>query len=711
MRAVTSAFKTGAYDRITYSGRYGDLAATVAAIVLDREATSPILDADPSHGGVREPLIKLFHLMRSMEYVSEDGREVEINTKCATTNRTHAGPLPTAVTLWLTRLHVAFDLSFGSSVGQSVYESPTVFSFFLPEYMPSGAAYEAQLLSPEAQVATAPNLINFLNGATSLIRNGLVSCEGGFGARNQCPSGEANLPRADGYLTWQPKTRSAAETIEGLDLLLTAGRLEEHTKRVLTMAYNDTLVTTGSHERAMKLALEVLMATAEFGTTSDNPQRSKPRTPMPEVPFQSRPYKALVFLYLSGGVDSFNMLVPHSNCANESGANDLYAEYSATRAIAKVGKNQLLTIDASGSNQTCQTFGLHPALSFVRSQYTAGEAAFIANVGALVEPTTRAMIEAKTARLPLSLFAHNVQTTAAFTVHAQKKVARAGIIGNILNVLERDSGMRTSSWSINGNRKILDGARPPWVLHYGSGFVRWQRRDHSGFYMRELHTNESGSPFGETIADKLTSTIAGQREMSDLLNAATLSTSFSNVMLELELQQVSKVIKTRDARQAERDIFFVSIGGWDMHNEVVEALQTKLEMVDSALRKFVSEMRAQGIWDSVVIQQSSEFGRNLASNARGTDHGWGGNVFVMGGRINGSRIHGVYPDSMKGNSRHTLRGGQGRVIPTMGWEGVWKPLAQWLGVADERMSEIMPNHDLFPDEQLLTQAQVFGAGS
>ena len=85
----------------------------------------------------------------------------------------------------------------------------------------------------------------------------------------------------------------------------------------------------------------------------------------------------------------------------------------------------------------------------------------------------------------------------------------------------------------------------------------------------------------------------------------------------------------------------------------------------------------------------------------------GGNVFVMGGRVNGSRIHGVYPDSMKGNSLYCMRGGQGRVIPTMGWEGVWKPLAQWLGVEDARMSEIMPNHDRFPDEQLITKEQVF----
>ena len=82
VRAVTAAFQSGAYEHTTYSGRYGDLGAAVAAIVLDREATSPILDADPSHGGMREPLIKLFHLMRSMEYTSEDGREIEINTKC-----------------------------------------------------------------------------------------------------------------------------------------------------------------------------------------------------------------------------------------------------------------------------------------------------------------------------------------------------------------------------------------------------------------------------------------------------------------------------------------------------------------------------------------------------------------------------------------------------------------------------------------------------
>ena len=680
--AAADAFKAGAHNGVTYSGRYGDLSAMVAATLLDPEATSPILDADPSTGSIREPLLKFMHLMRSMEYVSEDGREIETKT---------------------------------TPIGQRVYESPTVFSFFLPEFVPSGAAMEANLTAPEGQLVTAPYLIGFLNAAASLIRYGLCSCAGGVGGSRGCNRWDNELKyRTDGYLTWTPSADDAIATVEQLNLLLAAGRLNPSSTAVIVSAYNDTLVSGGTRERALQVAQEMVVASSEFGTYGDNAQRPKPRMPMAEVPPQNRPYKALVFLYLSGGADTWNLLVPHSGCRNASGPHDLYSEYAATRTVAALGQSTLLQIDARSSNQSCDTFGLHPNFPFLKTLYDRGEAAFHANVAALVEPVTKAGITAKTARLPLSLYAHNVQTTAAATVHAQAKMSSAGVAGKILTALERDGQYRSAAWSLSGNKKILAGHRPPWVLDRRTGFVEWQRRRDLGWYMSQLHANESVSPMAETVGERLVSGVSGVQFMSSLLDSATLSTSFASTSTEVPtsalaemLEQVAKVIKTRQARQAERDIFYVSTGGWDMHNEVLGASITRWGEINTAMLPFVAEMQAQGIWENIVIQESSEFGRTIASNGRGTDHGWGGNSFVIGGGLNGTRINGRYPSTMRVESDAFVRGRQGRIIPTSGWESVWKPLAQWLGVRDDRLTEVLPNLNNFPTEDLLSKEQLF----
>lgn len=155
----------------------------------------------------------------------------------------------------------------------------------------------------------------------------------------------------------------------------------------------------------------------------------------------------------------------------------------------------------------------------------------------------------------------------------------------------------------------------------------------------------------------------------------------------------------------------MQIGGWDTHNEVVESLNRLYHLVDRALEAFATEMRAQNVWDRVTIQSASEFGRTLASNGRGTDHGWGGNAFVAGGSVRGGRVHGKFPSSLRPDGEFTYRGSSGRVIPTSGWEAVWKPLAQWLGVSAGAMSGVLPNEGNFPPWQIFSEAQIFRAAA
>ena len=132
--AVATAFRTGEYDGVVYGGGYGDLAATIAAVLLDREARSMALDADPHHGVLREPLLKVHHFLRAMEFLPAGGRgEVQ---------------LP----------------NIEDDIGMNAHKSPSVFNFYQPEYQPAGPIARAGLVAPEGGLATAPYLIGYLNG-------------------------------------------------------------------------------------------------------------------------------------------------------------------------------------------------------------------------------------------------------------------------------------------------------------------------------------------------------------------------------------------------------------------------------------------------------------------------------------------------------------------------------------------------------------------
>eukprot|EP00603_Paraphysomonas_imperforata_P004238 CAMPEP_0114421664 /NCGR_PEP_ID=MMETSP0103-20121206/5199_1 /TAXON_ID=37642 ORGANISM="Paraphysomonas imperforata, Strain PA2" /NCGR_SAMPLE_ID=MMETSP0103 /ASSEMBLY_ACC=CAM_ASM_000201 /LENGTH=2411 /DNA_ID=CAMNT_0001590201 /DNA_START=27 /DNA_END=7262 /DNA_ORIENTATION=+ len=177
VKAVVKAFKSGAYDGKVFSGKYGDLAATISAILLDREARSPLLDSDPRFGQLREPLLKVMHMMRSMDYQSKDGVE-----------------------LALARM--------GDKVGQGSFQQPSVFSFYQPDFAPDGPVGAAGLVSPEGQLDTGPYLMSYLNGMDSLIEYGLTNCQDGFGdskdgSRKRKSCNTAHLTSAtDGAMTY-----------------------------------------------------------------------------------------------------------------------------------------------------------------------------------------------------------------------------------------------------------------------------------------------------------------------------------------------------------------------------------------------------------------------------------------------------------------------------------------------------------------------------
>mmetsp|Transcript_11517 Transcript_11517/g.17601 ORF Transcript_11517/g.17601 Transcript_11517/m.17601 type:complete len:164 (-) Transcript_11517:233-724(-) len=157
----------------------------------------------------------------------------------------------------------------------------------------------------------------------------------------------------------------------------------------------------------------------------------------------------------------------------------------------------------------------------------------------------------------------------------------------------------------------------------------------------------------------------------------------------------------------ERDVFYVTMSGFDTHGSIGERLDTHFKDLNDALKAFVTELKdVQDIWDNVTLIETSDFGRTLTPNgAGGTDHAWAGNMFVLGGSINGGRVLGEFPKDMREGGG--LNVGRGRLIPTTPYDSVFNGVAEWFGVPEEKLDEVLPNRNSFIARDLLTQSDLY----
>ena len=434
---AATAFTTGSYTSqgVTFGdGKYGNLGAMVAAIVLDREARSSVLDSDPTFGSMREPMIKLIAFLRAMKYKSR----------------------PAVKELSL------LDLS--NTIGQMPHESPNVFSFFLPDYTPPGAIKDASLVGPEAQVQTTPTLVGFVNGIISLVELGLTQCYGGLGELTLwwCPCYEnqglyCNTPPSNyssGILTYTPSSSNPQSIVDELALLLTSGRLSSsYRKTLLDTITNASDITTGT-----KTVQKLIAASPSFHTTS-LAQTQLPDKPDMSVPASSaNTYKAIVFVNLEGGIDSYNMLMPLSSCSG-TGGKDLYLDYKNVRGALALDKSTMLPIDASSSTQPCKTFGIHPSMTVAQQLYNEKDLVFLANVGVLQEYVNITNWWQKTTKT--QLFAHNIQQDEISIVDIFKQRAGFGVCGRMAD-MSSNAGFKAGSTSVSG---VADGKIGLYLFH------------------------------------------------------------------------------------------------------------------------------------------------------------------------------------------------------------------------------------------------------
>ena len=346
----------------------------------------------------------------------------------------------------------------------------------------------------------------------------------------------------------------------------------------------------------------------------------------------------------------------------------------------------------------------------------------LANVGNLVEPIAdRNEFDAKTKRRPSSLYAHNVQQSHSESVNAGAFKTK-GVIGRMVEALSSQSNpYRVASYSLSGNRKITEGARPATILSAGSGAARWTGYRIDPELQRQfidLVGKQEEGIFAETHSSSFEAAVNASEALGAILDSVTIDTTFTKHAtvpagegdkITEQLSQVAKVIKSRaDRGNAERDIFLVRMTGWDTHNSNHNKVQELFQYVDHALGLFETEMNAQGLWNSVALVEMSEFGRTLRSNGKGTDHAWAGNVFFLGGAVNGGQILGQYPSRVDDEGPLNVRSG-GRLIPTTSWEMLWNGIALWFGVDSTRMSEVLPGMNNFPAASLFSSQTMFSS--
>ncbi len=445
-------------------------------------------------------------------------------------------------------------------------------------------------------------------------------------------------------------------------------------------------------------------------------------------------YKALVCLFLNGGNDSDNLVVPNSP--------QEHALYAANRGAITlsntpggVTSNSLLPLNANFTDG--RMLGVHSACPELQTLWNAGDLAFLANVGTLVEPLTLAQYKGR-GRKPLQIGSHNDQVV-QWQTSVSDKPSSTGWGGRCVDLLK--------AYSSTGNTRVS-------LAISANGFNSWEvGKDVSQFQvstaalgtagggaktLKGFTTNaartavirdivaaggQSRSLSEKDYAGVLSSAIDSGDQLNAALNGisapdhAALNTVWDGSTaapgplrspngtpdngtarsLAGQLKMISRIIAARGATGLKRQIFFAQIGGFDTHGSQLSSHNTLYRAVSRNVKAFMDGMAALGLSDKVTIFTGSDFGRTYGSNGSGSDHAWGSNQIIAGGAVQGGRIYGRFPELRIGGANDI---GGGRWLPTTSVDQYAATLARWFGVSESNLNIMLPNLYRFPNRDL-----------
>jgi uncharacterized protein (DUF1501 family) len=408
-------------------------------------------------------------------------------------------------------------------------------------------------------------------------------------------------------------------------------------------------------------------------------------------------YRALVCILLGGGNDSFNMLVPREASA--------YATYQASRSNLALTPAQLIDIHPVG----LPLYGVHYLMPELASLFEAGKAAFIANVGSLIEPVqNRTQVEQNAKRLPLGLYSHSDQIEQWQTSipHTRSGIGWAGRMADLLKdlntnpVVPMNISLDGSNVFQTGNTVAEYSITPEGAVglnRYGAG---WQQDQDVQNALSTAVDSQLTQQYSNLLAQTFNTRKKQALDAYNIFASATApglptGVTFPATYLGQRLQMIARAIQGRSAVGALRQTFFINWGGWDHHSDVLESQAAMLPQVSAAVGAFYQALGALGVENNVTLFTISDFGRTLTSNSRGSDHAWGGNQFAVGGAVLGKRIYGTYPalelNPESGSEVNPLDTGRGRFIPTTSCDQFFAELALWLGVSKTELPLVFPN--------------------
>jgi len=399
-------------------------------------------------------------------------------------------------------------------------------------------------------------------------------------------------------------------------------------------------------------------------------------------------YRALVCVFMFGGNDSFNMLVPNTTAE--------YNAYASSRQNLAIPQNDLLPITPVSAGTP--DFGLHPTLGGIQGLFDSGDAAFVTNVGPLVEPTTKAQYLNDSVTLPPQLFSHNDQQDqwTSLRGNASSKTGWAGRIADLIRSGVTEQQMATNASLFGANLLQSADETVAYVMGPGGpvqfeGFstdpsnILFEQRE----AFRRIVDAQYGTVYERAFADVQRRAINAADTVSAAINsAAPISAVFPQSQLGTQLNTVARLIAVRDRLQMKRQVFFVATGGFDTHDEQNQDQPGLLGGISDAISAFHAATVELGVANSVTTFTQSDFGRTLTSNGDGTDHAWGGNQLVVGGAVNGRDLYGSFPLLAIDGPEDV---GGGRMIPSTSADQYAATLARWFGIADSDLDVVAPN--------------------
>ncbi|MEL6366066.1 MAG: DUF1501 domain-containing protein [Pseudomonadota bacterium] len=415
-------------------------------------------------------------------------------------------------------------------------------------------------------------------------------------------------------------------------------------------------------------------------------------------------YKALVCILFAGGLDCHDVVLPLDQPSYNAFADirqELLTQYNGVPGGSTRTRGRLLPLNPeNAADFGGRQFALPETLAPIHSMFENGEAAIIGNVGPLIEPTTRTTLREGLVAVPPRLYSHNDQISTWLA--SEPEGARFGWGGRIADfALQSGANVNPTltAVSIAGNSVFLSGETAQQFQVSSRGASELDEVSSSRLFgsealpamMSEHFRNIGGghtNVFQQDVIDVTERSIAANAQLAATLeDEAPFTTVFPEGRLAGQLAMVARLIAVHENFGVGRQVFYVSDGGYDTHSNQARDM-TNLQLgFSGAVAAFQSAMAELGVANDVTLFTTSDFGRTLTANGDGTDHGWGGHHFVVGGAVNGRRIYGSIPEPA---FDHELDSGRGRLIPSVSVEQFAGTLGNWFGLTNGEVAQAAP---------------------